>query len=136
MMQVTVQATARNSRAVDKGPDKTHTRWKYRTEGGDNLSGSPTYISKVGSHADPRPTAKGDNWKTEGIERIHAKLWKCRIGGCNKTFHRKGDAVRHLQTTVKHNGKSVVCSCGASFSRHDALKRHQRLCNRHARKLL
>ncbi|KAH9001608.1 hypothetical protein EDB92DRAFT_1827739 [Lactarius akahatsu] len=130
---VAIQATSspRNSRAADKG----HTKWKYRAEG-DNLSGLPTYTSKGGSHADPGPTGKGEGRKTEGIERIHTKLWKCRIGGCNKTFHRKGDALRHLQTTAKHNGKSVVCSCGATFSRHDALKRHQRLCNRHARELL
>ncbi|KAI9446798.1 hypothetical protein H4582DRAFT_1908461 [Lactarius indigo] len=127
---VTIQATARNSRAVDKG----HTKWKCHAEGGNNLSGAP-YISKVGPHADSGPTSKGGGRKTEGIERIHTKLWKCRIGGCNKTFHRKGDALRHLQTTAKHNGKSVVCSCGATFSRHDALKRHQRLCNRHAREL-
>jgi len=72
---------------------------------------------------------KGEGQQAEGIEKIHMKLWKCRIGGCNKTFHRKGDAVRHLQTTARHNGRAVVCSCGAPFSRHDALKRHQRLCN-------
>ncbi|KAH9063752.1 hypothetical protein EDB83DRAFT_803431 [Lactarius deliciosus] len=129
---VATQVTSRNSRAADKG----HTKWKYRAEGGDNLSGPPTYTSKVGSHADPGPTGRGEGRKTEGIERVHTKLWKCRIGGCNKTFHRKGDAMRHLQTTAKHNGKSVVCNCGATFSRHDALKRHQRLCHRHARELL
>ncbi|KAH9977305.1 hypothetical protein BGW80DRAFT_845413 [Lactifluus volemus] len=114
-----------------KGPDKSHTKWKCRAKGGVTPSGSSSHISQVGPHLDPKPIGKGDVQKVEGIEKIHTKLWKCRTGGCNKTFHRKGDAVRHLQTTAKHNGKAVVCSCGAPFSRHDALKRHQRLCNKH-----
>ncbi|KAF8479095.1 hypothetical protein DFH94DRAFT_39896 [Russula ochroleuca] len=123
--QITTRAAARNV----KGPDKTHTKWKCRTKGDDAPSGPSARISQMGRCPDPGPIGKGEIWQAEGIEKIHMKLWKCRIGGCNKTFHRKGDAVRHLQTTARHNGKAVVCNCGASFSRHDALKRHQRLCN-------
>ena len=135
-----------------KGPDKTHTKWKCRTKGDVGAAGPPSgpssaRISQMGRRPDPEPinsssnsssssgsrknSNKGESWQAEGIEKVHMKLWKCRIGGCNKTFHRKGDAVRHLQTTARHNGKAVVCNCGAPFSRHDALKRHQRLCNGH-----
>ena len=162
--QVTTRATAagaRNAKAVVKGPDKTHTKWKCRTKG-DVVAASPSRpsparISQMGRRPDPEPInnnssrsrrssssssstsrnrSKGESpgapaGQVEGIEKIHMKLWKCRIGGCNKTFHRKGDAVRHLQTTARHNGKAVVCNCGAPFSRHDALKRHQRLCSEH-----
>jgi hypothetical protein len=132
--QVTTRAAARNSKAMVKGPDldKTHTtKWKCRARGGIAPSSSSLRTSSMEPYPDPGPNSKGEIQKTEGIVRIHTKLWKCRIGGCDKTFHRKGDAVRHLQTTAKHNGKAVVCGCGASFSRHDALKRHQRLCSRH-----
>ncbi len=142
--QVTTRATAaaaRNTKAMVKGPDKTHTKWKCRTKGDVGTappSGpSSARISQMGRRPDPEPisssrnSSKRESWQGEGIEKIHMKLWKCRIGGCNKTFHRKGDAVRHLQTTARHNGKAVVCNCGAPFSRHDALKRHQRLCNGH-----
>jgi hypothetical protein len=127
--QVTTRAASRNSKAMVKGPDKTHTKWKCRTKGDVAPSGPSARISQMGRCPDPGPIGKGESWQAEGIEKIHMKLWKCRIGGCNKTFHRKGDAVRHVQTTARHNGKAVVCSCGAPFSRHDALKRHQRLCN-------
>lgn len=127
--QITTRAAARNSKAMVKGPDKTHTKWKCRTKRDDAPSGPSARISQMGRCPDPRSIGDGESWQAEGIEKIHMKLWKCRIGGCNKTFHRKGDAVRHLQTTARHNGKAVVCNCGASFSRHDALKRHQRLCN-------
>ena len=164
--QVTTRATAaaaRNTRAMVKGPDKTHTKWKCRTKG--DVGAAPpsgpssARISQMGRRPgppEPEPTNDsssrsrsssssgssgrnsskgGESWHHHaegGIEKIHMKLWKCRIGGCNKTFHRKGDAVRHLQTTARHNGKAVVCNCGAPFSRHDALKRHQRLCNGHS----
>lgn len=135
-MQVTAQTTTRNTRAMDKGTNRARTKWKCRADGSNSLSGLSAYMSKAGSRADPGPSNREEGRTTEGIERVHSKLWKCRMGGCNKTFHRKGDALRHLQTTAKHNGKSVVCSCGAPFSRHDALKRHQRLCSRHAREVL
>ena len=130
--QVTTRAAARNSadKAMVKGPDKTHTKWKWRAKGEAAApSGPSTSISRIGRYPGPGAIGKGEGQQAEGIEKIHMKLWKCRIGGCNKTFHRKGDAVRHLQTTARHNGRAVVCSCGAPFSRHDALKRHQRLCN-------
>ena len=140
--QVTTRAAAaaaRNTKAMVKGPDKTHTKWKCRTRG--DVGAAPpsgpssARISQMGRRPDPEPiinsSSSGRSRQAEGIEKIHMKLWKCRIGGCNKTFHRKGDAVRHLQTTARHNGKAVVCNCGAPFSRHDALKRHQRLCNGH-----
>jgi hypothetical protein len=145
-------AAARNTKAMVKGPDKTHTKWKCRTKG--DIGGAPpsgpsfARISQMGRRPDPETinnssnsssssgssrnsSSNGESRQAEGIEKIHMKLWKCRIGGCNKTFHRKGDAVRHLQTTARHNGRAVVCNCGAPFSRHDALKRHQRLCNGH-----
>jgi hypothetical protein len=138
-MQVVTRAAARNSKMMVKGPDRTGEpcnareplKWKCRAKGEVAPSGTSLGISRMGSYLDPGRISKGGIQKTEGIERVHTKLWKCRIGGCDKTFHRKGDAVRHLQTTAKHNGKAVVCSCGAPFSRHDALKRHQRLCSRH-----
>jgi hypothetical protein len=133
--QVTTRAASRNAKAMVKGPDKTHTKWKCRAKGDVAPSGPSTRISQMGRCPDPGPADKEERRKAEGIEKIHMKLWKCRIGGCNKTFHRKGDAVRHLQTTARHNGKAVVCSCGAPFSRHDALKRHQRLCNGEVREV-
>ncbi|KAI9511338.1 hypothetical protein F5148DRAFT_358125 [Russula earlei] len=126
--QVTTRAVSRNPKEMVKGPDKTHTKWKCRAKGDVAPSGPSTRISHAGRCPDPGPIGKGASRQAEGIEKIHMKLWKCRIGGCNKTFHRKGDAVRHVQTTARHNGKAVVCGCGAPFSRHDALKRHQRLC--------
>ena len=121
-------AASKNPKEMVKGPDKTLAKWKYRAKGS-SPSGPSARAPQMGRCPNPGPIDKEEHRKAEGIEKIHMKLWKCRTGGCNKTFHRKGDAVRHLQTTARHNGKAVVCGCGAPFSRHDALKRHQRLCD-------
>src|SRR5271154_991091 len=43
---------------------------------------------------------------------------------CSKSFKFQSSLARH--TTTTHNGLIVDCRCGATFTRRDNLKRHQK----------
>ncbi|KAH8834996.1 hypothetical protein DL96DRAFT_18379 [Flagelloscypha sp. PMI_526] len=56
-------------------------------------------------------------------------VWPCKINGCTKQFAREADLKRHQRTTKLH-ATSVAGSqcpqCDATFTRTDALRRHQK----------
>lgn len=54
-------------------------------------------------------------------------VWPCKINGCNKQFAREADLKRHQRTTKLHSMPSFLCPmCDATFTRLDALRRHQK----------
>ncbi|KJA19248.1 hypothetical protein HYPSUDRAFT_901770 [Hypholoma sublateritium FD-334 SS-4] len=54
-------------------------------------------------------------------------VWPCKIHGCTKQFAREADLKRHQRTTKLHSMPSFACpQCDASFTRTDALRRHQK----------
>ncbi|KZT27490.1 hypothetical protein NEOLEDRAFT_1176521 [Neolentinus lepideus HHB14362 ss-1] len=54
-------------------------------------------------------------------------VWPCKINGCNKQFAREADLKRHQRTTKLHSTPGFRCpQCDASFTRTDALRRHQK----------
>ncbi|OCH89723.1 hypothetical protein OBBRIDRAFT_793952 [Obba rivulosa] len=53
--------------------------------------------------------------------------WPCKINGCNKVFAREADLKRHQRTTKLHSMPAFACpQCDATFTRTDALRRHQK----------
>ncbi|KAF9011278.1 hypothetical protein BDQ17DRAFT_1420672 [Cyathus striatus] len=56
-----------------------------------------------------------------------SRMWPCKINGCNKQFAREADLKRHQRTTKLHSLPSFSCpQCEATFTRTDALRRHQK----------
>ncbi|KAF9022589.1 hypothetical protein BDZ89DRAFT_199359 [Hymenopellis radicata] len=56
-----------------------------------------------------------------------AAVWPCKISGCNKQFAREADLKRHQRTTKLHSMPGYQCpQCDATFTRTDALRRHQK----------
>ncbi|KAF7977629.1 hypothetical protein HWV62_3032 [Athelia sp. TMB] len=59
-----------------------------------------------------------------------AGVWPCKINGCNKQFAREADLKRHQRTTKSHSMPGFIGSacpqCDATFTRTDALRRHQK----------
>ncbi|KAH7920935.1 hypothetical protein BV22DRAFT_765606 [Leucogyrophana mollusca] len=54
-------------------------------------------------------------------------VWPCKINGCNKQFAREADLKRHQRTTKLHSVPGFACpQCDATFTRTDALRRHQK----------
>ncbi|KAG2153588.1 uncharacterized protein EDB93DRAFT_1135619 [Suillus bovinus] len=54
-------------------------------------------------------------------------IWPCKIDGCNKQFAREADLKRHQRTTKLHSVPGFACpQCDATFTRTDALRRHQK----------
>jgi hypothetical protein len=54
-------------------------------------------------------------------------VWPCKINGCNKQFAREADLKRHQRTTKLHSMPGFACpQCDATFTRTDALRRHQK----------
>ncbi|GLB43539.1 putative zinc finger [Lyophyllum shimeji] len=54
-------------------------------------------------------------------------VWPCKINGCNKQFAREADLKRHQRTTKLHSMPGFSCpQCDATFTRTDALRRHQK----------
>ncbi|KIK38037.1 hypothetical protein CY34DRAFT_809750 [Suillus luteus UH-Slu-Lm8-n1] len=54
-------------------------------------------------------------------------VWPCKIDGCNKQFAREADLKRHQRTTKLHSVPGFACpQCDATFTRTDALRRHQK----------
>ncbi|KAI0640235.1 hypothetical protein C8Q77DRAFT_120374 [Trametes polyzona] len=53
--------------------------------------------------------------------------WPCKIDGCKKVFAREADLKRHQRTTKTHSIPGFQCpQCDATFTRTDALRRHQK----------
>ncbi|CAA7264892.1 unnamed protein product [Cyclocybe aegerita] len=58
---------------------------------------------------------------------LAAGSWPCKINGCNKQFAREADLKRHQRTTKLHSMPSFACpQCDNTFTRTDALRRHQK----------
>ncbi|KAJ8594573.1 hypothetical protein M405DRAFT_475412 [Rhizopogon salebrosus TDB-379] len=54
-------------------------------------------------------------------------VWPCGMDGCNKQFAREADLKRHQRTTKLHTVPGYACpQCDATFTRTDALRRHQK----------
>ncbi|THU96862.1 hypothetical protein K435DRAFT_858123 [Dendrothele bispora CBS 962.96] len=54
-------------------------------------------------------------------------VWPCKMNGCNKQFAREADLKRHQRTTKVHSMPGFACpQCDATFTRTDALRRHQK----------
>ncbi|RPD82716.1 hypothetical protein L226DRAFT_607794 [Lentinus tigrinus ALCF2SS1-7] len=53
--------------------------------------------------------------------------WPCKMDGCKKVFAREADLKRHQRTTKMHSVPGFQCpQCDATFTRTDALRRHQK----------
>ncbi|KAJ8475045.1 hypothetical protein ONZ51_g6804 [Trametes cubensis] len=53
--------------------------------------------------------------------------WPCKMDGCKKVFAREADLKRHQRTTKTHSVPGFQCpQCDATFTRTDALRRHQK----------
>ncbi|KAI0756120.1 hypothetical protein C8Q80DRAFT_1277318 [Daedaleopsis nitida] len=53
--------------------------------------------------------------------------WPCKMDGCTKVFAREADLKRHQRTTKTHSIPGFQCpQCDATFTRTDALRRHQK----------
>ncbi|KAI0964575.1 hypothetical protein AcW1_001364 [Taiwanofungus camphoratus] len=65
--------------------------------------------------------------KTPSKKKAETGSWPCKINGCNKVFAREADLKRHQRTTKLHSLPSFACpQCDATFTRTDALRRHQK----------
>ncbi|TFY71856.1 hypothetical protein EVG20_g1162 [Dentipellis fragilis] len=60
-------------------------------------------------------------------KKVETGVWPCKIDGCNKEFAREADLKRHQRTTKLHSLPGFACpQCEATFTRTDALRRHQK----------
>ncbi|KAK7686533.1 hypothetical protein QCA50_010132 [Cerrena zonata] len=76
-----------------------------------------------GSKDAPRKKASSVAKKKSG----EAVSWPCKITGCSKVFAREADLKRHQRTTKTHTAPGFQCpQCDATFTRTDALRRHQK----------
>ncbi|KAH7886337.1 hypothetical protein F5I97DRAFT_1255370 [Phlebopus sp. FC_14] len=58
---------------------------------------------------------------------VESGVWPCKMDGCNKQFAREADLKRHQRTTKLHSVPGFACpQCDATFTRTDALRRHQK----------
>jgi len=65
--------------------------------------------------------------KTPSKKKAEIGAWPCKIDGCNKIFAREADLKRHQRTTKLHSLPGFACpQCEATFTRTDALRRHQK----------
>ncbi|KAI0095012.1 hypothetical protein BDY19DRAFT_915876 [Irpex rosettiformis] len=80
----------------------------------------------VRAHVKPPPEEKKE---ASQKKKPHSKtgLWACKINDCNKCFAREADLKRHQRTTKGHSQPGYACpQCDATFTRTDALRRHQK----------
>ncbi|KAJ3552967.1 hypothetical protein NM688_g3872 [Phlebia brevispora] len=83
----------------------------------------------VRSHVKQTPEEKKESQKkkTPSKKKSETGSWPCKINGCNKVFAREADLKRHQRTTKSHSIPSFACpQCDATFTRTDALRRHQK----------
>ncbi|KAF5345193.1 hypothetical protein D9758_009713 [Tetrapyrgos nigripes] len=83
------------------------------------------------SSADESPGKKESTLsKKKAVEKKKtsvAGVWPCKMNGCNKQFAREADLKRHQRTTKVHSMPGFACpQCDATFTRTDALRRHQK----------
>jgi len=65
--------------------------------------------------------------KTPVKKKVETGSWPCKMNGCNKVFAREADLKRHQRTTKTHSMPGFACpQCDATFTRTDALRRHQK----------
>ncbi|CCM02264.1 uncharacterized protein FIBRA_04347 [Fibroporia radiculosa] len=65
--------------------------------------------------------------RTPARKKVETGQWPCKINGCNKVFAREADLKRHQRTTKLHSMPGFACpQCDATFTRTDALRRHQK----------
>lgn len=76
----------------------------------------------------PTPEEKKDTQKKRSSsKKAETGIWPCKINGCNKEFAREADLKRHQRTTKLHSQPGFACpQCEATFTRTDALRRHQK----------
>ncbi|KAI9454912.1 hypothetical protein BJY52DRAFT_1282696 [Lactarius psammicola] len=75
------------------------------------------------------PEEKKDSQKkkSSSSKKAETGIWPCKINGCNKEFAREADLKRHQRTTKLHSQPGFACpQCEATFTRTDALRRHQK----------
>ncbi|GBE77301.1 hypothetical protein SCP_0101740 [Sparassis crispa] len=83
----------------------------------------------VRSHVKQTPEEKKETHKkkTPSKKKVETGSWPCKINGCNKVFAREADLKRHQRTTKLHSQPGFACpQCDATFTRTDALRRHQK----------
>ncbi|KAI0728414.1 hypothetical protein C8Q72DRAFT_376925 [Fomitopsis betulina] len=83
----------------------------------------------VRAHMKQTPDEKKETHKkkTPVKKKIEIGSWPCRMNGCNKVFAREADLKRHQRTTKTHSMPGFACpQCDATFTRTDALRRHQK----------
>ncbi|KAH8998802.1 hypothetical protein EDB86DRAFT_2910153 [Lactarius hatsudake] len=70
---------------------------------------------------------KDSQKKKSSSKKAETGIWPCKINGCNKEFAREADLKRHQRTTKLHSQPGFACpQCEATFTRTDALRRHQK----------
>ncbi|KAI0829043.1 hypothetical protein BC628DRAFT_1192832 [Trametes gibbosa] len=70
---------------------------------------------------------KREGKKKSSKKKPETGSWPCKINGCNKVFAREADLKRHQRTTKTHSIPGFQCpQCDATFTRTDALRRHQK----------
>ncbi|KAH9854433.1 hypothetical protein C2E23DRAFT_73364 [Lenzites betulinus] len=70
---------------------------------------------------------KREGKKKSSKKKPETGSWPCKIDGCNKVFAREADLKRHQRTTKTHSIPGFQCpQCDATFTRTDALRRHQK----------
>ncbi|TIB71173.1 hypothetical protein E3Q22_02859 [Wallemia mellicola] len=57
------------------------------------------------------------------------KKFSCDYTGCNATFTRVENMLRHKRNIHREKANPHVCKCGKEYSRSDILLRHQRTCS-------
>ncbi|KAG1730705.1 uncharacterized protein EDB91DRAFT_750378 [Suillus paluster] len=76
------------------------------------------------------PEEKKESQKRKTVQKkkvTETGVWPCKIDGCNKQFAREADLKRHQRTTKLHSVPGFACpQCDATFTRTDALRRHQK----------
>ncbi|KAG2141021.1 hypothetical protein DEU56DRAFT_796702 [Suillus clintonianus] len=76
------------------------------------------------------PEEKKESQKRKSTQKkkvTETGVWPCKIDGCNKQFAREADLKRHQRTTKLHSVPGFACpQCDATFTRTDALRRHQK----------
>ncbi|KAF9787322.1 hypothetical protein BJ322DRAFT_715989 [Thelephora terrestris] len=83
----------------------------------------------AGLYANPsfRFTQPEEKKKATVKKKAETGSWPCKISGCSKVFAREADLKRHQRTTKLHSMPGFACpQCEATFTRTDALRRHQK----------
>ncbi|OBZ68569.1 WD repeat-containing protein mip1 [Grifola frondosa] len=83
----------------------------------------------VRAHMKQTPEEKKETHKKKSTSKKKTETgsWPCKIDGCNKVFAREADLKRHQRTTKTHSQPGFACpQCDATFTRTDALRRHQK----------